>query len=105
MTNVTFQPVCSRHAYSCTEMTTVYRVLWKGDWALSIQDSGAVDSDGNRFYLYGHWSLIKFHGGSYSSADLAKKGAEDFLLNFEKFLHKKFFLPKHKDVQECQMRP
>jgi hypothetical protein len=97
MSNIAFVPVTPfSETYSCTTMNTVEKVLWKGDWILSIQTPITPEhrDDGIKFYVYSKWPLLMFHVGGCVSIEDARQKSIDFVSKVEKMLRQKFFLPK-----------
>lgn len=96
-TNVRFDPVDPpiKHQYAATlNHQTVERVLWKGDWAMSIQVDG--DMSGPGVYVYWHWKEHGFWCHRAASMEAARAYAVDALTTFENFIRRQFFRPKEK---------
>jgi hypothetical protein len=98
--NVSFEivdpPVYAPYSAS-DDMVTTQKVLWKGDWALSIavDKTGFVGRNGCGFYVYSHWPLLgKSVVGTCKSLEEAHSLAKRRLSEFECFLRRIWFLPR-----------
>jgi hypothetical protein len=97
--NVSFEvvdpPVYAPYS-SSDDMVIIQKVLWKGDWALSIakDKNDRRDSDGS-FYIYTHWPLLgQSVTGRYKYLEEARSNAEKRLSEFEGFLRRMWFRPR-----------